>query len=372
MIAARWRFCREEELHAAALRMVVAGGLVALAFLLAGRSLSRLGPLDATAPVALLAATVVGAARWSAKQGLGAAVGRALLVAVGSLVALGILGSLEPWLGVAAFGMVVGLVLSQPNASGDSWRGLAVAAGVSSVAAALARYVLTVVVDAATAGYLPGGLADMLGGLGFAAVALLGLLPRHVERRPDEVTEAWAGLRRTAPREVGELLDRVMNVWRQARASGSCTPAARAELEQAARRLLDLTRRWLALSNEAEGNPVAQELAQRRCQLEERLASTSDPVARAYYERAQAALGEQLRCLEDCAVSRDRVMGQLHYSVALMEQLCWSIVSQRSADVLLGSEDLRPLLEGLDALGQELVFHGAAAREVQSLCARGS
>jgi hypothetical protein len=216
-----------------------------------------------------------------------------------------------------------------------------------------------------------GGALLALGGLtvrgAVAGLALvLGLLPAHLVLRPPALWWAARPLRATLARadeELRGLVLRSLELW--ARVEDSLPArSVRVALAGALERLLTATRRWRDLPSPA-ALPARAALLAAADMLALRRDRTGDPVARARYAEAHLALGVQARHLDQIGASRERLLAQVHRQVAAMEGLHLAAVTQRSADAADGAEALRPLLEELARLGDELDANREAAAALE-------
>ena len=315
------RFLDHPAFHRTAAHMAAAGGLAALAVHVASLLEPRLGGLAAPLPLAAVAgAAVYGAAPAETRAGA-----RDLaVVVIGAAIAAGALAAVRrgemgaAW-GLAVFGAALGVLLAR----GQSGRAFWVAAGAGAGAVLAGRFVLTAV---AGASFGPAWLVAAVSGAAFGAVALLGVLPRHVIVRAGG---AGAG-------------DEARGLLARARAA-EAEPRIRGLLEQLA-----------ALDRDAESAPAPAVLAARLAELGQRAEATADPIARREYEKAAAAVAAQLREVEGIAHGRERVLARMHSELAEVERARLSAASSE-ADVVS-----RALVEAEDEPGSEPGPEGSA------------
>jgi hypothetical protein len=100
-------------------------------------------------------------------------------------------------------------------------------------------------------------------------------------------------------------------------------------------------------------------------QIADKVTRSTDPIAKAQYERAHAALGEQLRYVKEIGTARERVIARMHHYLAAMERLRFALINHRSADASRVSTDVGPILEDLQHLGKEIDFASEAAMEME-------
>jgi hypothetical protein len=219
--------------------------------------------------------------------------------------------------------------------------------------------------------------ADALGLAGVAALGaasglalVLGLLPRHLVARPLRLWWAAGGARAGhddsvaagAPADTGELdtlVARGIELWARVEQAG---PGAevKAALATALARLFAVARRWRELSQPGI-LPATPVLRAASALVERRRDEAADPVTRARYADAHRSLQLQASHLDTIAASRERLLSHLHRHLATMEALHLASVTARSADAARNTEALRPMLEQLAHLGDEL----DAGREVE-------
>jgi hypothetical protein len=189
-------------------------------------------------------------------------------------------------------------------------------------------------------------------------VALIGLVPRHLELGRNRVQEAWETCRASLSGEVHDLAERGVGLWKQVEQTVPEETRERKAIEESVLRLLDVARRWQTV--EAEGARVpADGLAERMEQI------ADNSIAKAQYERAHAALAEQLRYVKEIGTARERVIARMHHYLAAMERLRFALINHRSADASRVSTDVGPILEDLEHLGKEIDFASEAITEVE-------
>ena len=356
------RFREHEEFHRAALHMAVAGAGAGLAAHVAGLLFPAAAGLGG--PIAL--ALIAGAAAYGAAPPARRIHLREILVVVLGIAAGAAALKLfaktgpEPSLGAAVFALAFGALIARYLGVRRFVVTLASAAG----AALLARFVLTSFVGAPAFATLPAWVTATISGAAFALVGVLGLLPRHLDLRHDRVGEAWGAAKDRLTGELGELTGRAMMVWNKVDQTLEPDAAARKAIEDSVLRLFEVARKWQSV--EAESAPVpAEKLVARMDEIEAKIARTEDPVARGQYERARAALSEQLRYVNEIATSRERVVARMHHYLAAMERLRFAVINHRSADASRLSTEVQPILDDLESLGKEIDITAEAIGEVE-------
>jgi hypothetical protein len=356
------RFRDHELFHGAALHMGVAGFLTGLAAHVAGLLFpsfgSIVGPWSVAAVMTAVAYAATPVERRNRISELAVLAGA--LLAVGVALGLARNGGREGIFGAGLFAGIFGALLAR-GARGR--QALAIAAS-GSVFALLARYVHVKLAVAGVAAGLPIWAVAAVAGASFALVALIGLLPRHLELGRNRVQEAWEGCRATLSGEVHDLAERGVSLWGQVSETVPEETRERKAIEESVLRLLEVAKRWQSV--EAEGGRVpAEGLAERMEQIADKVARSTDAIAKAQYERAHAALAEQLRYVKEIGTARERVIARMHHYLAAMERLRFALINHRSADASRVSTDVGPILEDLADLGKEIDFASEAITEVE-------
>lgn len=361
-----WELRNHDELHRAALHMAVAGGLAGLAAHVAGLAVPGFGATtDALAVTAVATATTYGVLAPGERARLPVLV-RLLLAGVFACAALSGLGAVAPWLGSLAFaGLLAVMWTRDPSGSGRGLSGprLALALAGGGAALLLARFALQRFTMAPLLAPAPDWAVAWLAGTGFAGVAVLGLVPRHVHLLRDPVREAWESCRGAMGGELQDLLGRAMGVWDSVVRTVAPEDEARRAIEAALLRLIQVAVQWQSIETGSRGDR-ADALVARIEAMDERIAASDDAVARTQYEHARGALAEQLRYLREIGTSRDRVLARLHHYVAAIERLRFALVNSRSADASRSSFEVQPLVDSLESLGSDLDLSREAWNEL--------
>lgn len=374
-----WEFRQHEEFHRAALHMAVAGGLAGLAAHVAGLALPAFGPMTGAFAVAAVATATTYGVLAPGERARPAGLARLLVAGVFACAALAGLGPAWPWLGSLGFAALLALPWARGEArqeQGDrADRGrVALRVAGAGLALLLGSLVLQRFAMSPLLAPAPDWAVAWLAGTGFAGAAVLGLLPRHVHLVRDRVHEAWDACRGGLSSELQELLGRAMRVWTTtgrtpspAAGAGEATGArddeSRRAIEAALLRLLQVATQWQSIEDTSRSDH-ADELVGRMERMDAKIEATEDPVARAQYEQARAALAEQLRYLREIGTSRDRVLARLHHYVAAIERLRFAAVNSRSADASRSSSELQPLVDELESLGRDLDLSREAWNEL--------
>jgi hypothetical protein len=214
------------------------------------------------------------------------------------------------------------------------------------------------------------GVLGLAGAAGLGAASglalVVGLLPRHLVVRPARLwwaatraaeagaggEEATAGSGAAGTAELDALVANGVDLWGRVEQAGPRAEVTSA-LAAALARMFSVARRWRELSRPGV-LPAASALLAARALCERRRDETADPVTRARYAEAHRALALQAAHLDTIAASRERLLSHLHRHLAAMEALHLASVTARSADAARTTEALRPMLDDLAHLGDEL------------------
>lgn len=298
-------FLDHARFHRTALHMTVTGAMAGLTAHVVSLLEPRVGSLGAPLPLALVAtAAVYGAAppetRARARDLAVVVLGGAFAAAALSAVRRGDMAL--AW-GVALFAGVLGVLVARGSGTGRRFWSAA-AAGAAAIVTG--RFVLG---SFAGLSWGPAWLVAAGAGASFGAVALLGTLSRHLAIRKVVASEP----------DTAALLAR-------ARAIAVGEPRIAVILDQ----LDDLGR-------QAAAAPVRAELEARHTQLEARLASTTDDLARGEYTRALEAVAAQLADVDSIDRGRERLVARLHRE---LEEASRTKLAAASAEVDATSQAL--------------------------------
>jgi hypothetical protein len=319
-------------LHQAVGRAVLAGGAASLA----GLFLPGWAAAAATA-LALGLAVAIPTAFTSAAW--------AVLLACGAGAATRWGGPLGSMLGAIA----VGASLARGVEGG--WRRL-LATTVGAVGAATAGLIGRAAGDTAALAFLPSGIEALAVGAAGGFVVGVSSIARHVHRLspPEEGELASLG----GDGELGQLLLRAAGAYRDTvEALGSDAPQAKSAADDLVKRMARFGKRWREVEADA-ARSVPADVAERLAEVERRLAVTTDPVARAEFERARDAMVAQLAYLDEIARGRERAVAKLTHQVATLERLRLAAVRHRSVDAARLGAELQPVVDELTEAGGDL------------------
>lgn len=236
---------------------------------------------------------------------------------------------MAPALGVALFAGALGLLFGRGASGARLW--LLVAAGAG--AALAARFVL-----GSLAAFEPGPapMAAALSGGAFGAVAVLGVLPRHIS-----VTQRVRG-------EVDQLLARARALLTASERAGDDVTVREAIRGEVAR-LDEVAGRWRELERQVTSSPEPAALSTRIQELDRRIVAAADPVARGQFEQAQSEVAQQLRDVESMCHARERVLARMHHSLAAIERMRTGAVGAEmdlASHALVEAEDIMQSVDG--------------------------
>ncbi len=325
------RFVDHVRFHRAALHMSVAGALAGLVAHVAGLLEPGLGGLASPVPLAIVGGAALHGAvpREARRRGMDLAlVVLAASAAAFALTAAG-RGHLAPALGVALFAGALGLLFGRGTSGAQLWLLIAAGAG----AALAARFVL-----GSLAAYEPGPawMAAALSGGAFGAVAVLGLLPRHI------------AVAQHARGEVDELMDRARAVLTASEGAGDDV-TVRESIRGEVARLDEVAGRWRELDRQVTSSPDPGVLSGRIQELDRRIVVAADPVARGQFEQAQSEVAQQLRDVESMRNARERVLARMHHSLAAIERMRTGAVGAEmdlASHALVEAEDIMHSVDG--------------------------
>ncbi|HKE17816.1 MAG TPA: hypothetical protein VKB80_23230 [Kofleriaceae bacterium] len=296
------RFAEHGAFHRAALRMSAAGALAGLAAHALAFIEPRLGGLADPLPLAIVA----GAALHGAvpRETRARAADLALVVLAASAAAFVLTaarrGHLGPAWGAVLFAAALGLLFARGLGGARLWILAASGAG----AALVGRFVLGSL-NAFEPG--PAWLAAGLSGAAFGAVAVLGVLPRHIS------------LGRRVRGEVAEILARARAVMSASDRAGD-DAAVREAIRADVARLGEVAGKWQELERQVSSSPEPAALNARIADLDARIAAATDSMARAQFEQARAEVARQLGEVESMRGARERVLARMHHSLAAIER----------------------------------------------------
>jgi hypothetical protein len=194
--------------------------------------------------------------------------------------------------------------------------------------------------------------------IGVASIA------RHVAHaKPALDAELRALAAASSGSEVGELLLRAANAWREARAALN---GQAAEVQKAADdlvvKIVGFARRFCEVEAEAR-RTRPDELRDRLTRLDARLEATTDPMARAEFVRARDAVAAQLASLDEIDKGRERAVARLTHQVAILERLRLAAIRHRSVDATRLGAELAPVVDELADAGSDLDLASEALTE---------
>lgn len=347
------RFRDHEEFHRAALQMIGAGAFAGLVAQLAVGSVT--GPLG----LALIAGAAGLAAVAPAMRTRPHMVARLVLVALAVAMWSVLDRAGEPAGGLAMFG--AGFAASL--ACGLRGRTFLLAVAGGALVTVFAHHALAQVAVAEELSGAPAWLAAAIAGTAFSMVAVVALLPRHIEVVSDPVAEAYTATRGMHSGEVNELCERGYALWNGSKDALPAGHEHRETLQEGVLRLFGVARSWSQA--DAEGaQTMASSLVTRLEELDRRIDAANDDVVKEQYTLARGALAQQLEYLQNIGTNRDRVLARMHNYLAAMERLRLAVINRDSAHASREG-DVAPLLDDVEALGRDIDLSCEALVEIE-------
>lgn len=171
---------------------------------------------------------------------------------------------------------------------------------------------------------------------------------------PPQGTGTHAGGASSASLELRDLLDRAGAAHRLAQASlGDEAPDAVRAAARLVERIAAFAARWADLDRQLAGSDRAA-LVARREQLAERARAAVDDEVRGEYQRAAAALGQQVDDLDAIRGWQERSLARVHHHVAVLERLHLAALHRRSVATGRSGHELDGLVDELSTAGLEL------------------
>ena len=156
----------------------------------------------------------------------------------------------------------------------------------------------------------------VVGGMAAAAFGLAGavaLAARHVTLVRDAVETAYRALPPMSG-EGRELVERGRAIWHATVASDVTAAEHQALVEDGVLQLLRAADR-LARTPAVD----SADIVRRQGELDQRIATAVDPVARDQYRQTRAALDDQQRYAERVGAARERIVARMHHGVTTLE-----------------------------------------------------
>ena len=354
------RFGDHSTFHIQVLRVTLAGAALGLAGYLVAVFFGTGDQWVKAAAAAMVAMTLGFAATPPTRKGAALSVALALGVGLlGSLAGMALV-DFRPryeWFGLFVYGTTIGIIAGRDLADQRRYL-LPVATGVMMMVSAFVVNTFANQVDFAM--YVPEFVAfPAYGGL-FGFLLGVSLIVRQLWMAQDPVAQAFSEVR---PKLSGEMLDlcqramalygRVKEVLEDRQDSGSADPELSRAVKDMVLRIFSLAHKWHEVEREA-ARCSASDLHVRVEEIEAKLEATSDPVARRQYRMAREALSSQVRYLDDISRNRERVTAQVYNYLAALERLNLAVLNHRGADAAKLSDEIQPILDEIEDVGQEM------------------
>jgi hypothetical protein len=169
-------------------------------------------------------------------------------------------------------------------------------------------------------------------------------------------------LRASGHEELARLLDDARALWTRAEAGGAALAGVRRPLAAAVLRLATIGERHAALGL-GRDLPERAALCGRLAALAARAEACRDPIARRELADVRRSLETQVRHRDAIAAAAERVEARFHAHVASMEALHLAALGLGSADAAGHAAALRPMIETLERLGEDMELGRAAVEE---------
>jgi hypothetical protein len=340
------RFLDHEGFHRAALTMAISGFCTG--------ALAHVVPLPALPPA--LTGGVLGAA-----IGVGLAHQRIvprIAVAAIALVACGLLLRVDVWTALAACAAIAGVGLTVGS---KTRRPIAMALG--AVAVLGASWVGLRIAYAEQTASWPGWLVTSLGSAALSFVAVLSLLPRHLELVRDSIASRLRLLPAGLDPEVRALCDRSVALWSSGK-DKIADDASRELLRDGVVKVIDAAARTAPTSSAITSDA---DLDQRIADLDQRIAAATDTVTRDEYQAARGALDDQKRLRERMRKGRERVVARMHNHVATLERFHLAAQNLEASRVADAADAAADVASSSEALGSATEIDLPAPAETVSL-----
>jgi hypothetical protein len=322
------RFLDHDGFHRAALTMVASGfcvGALAHAVSLPGLPPALVGGVVGAAIGVGLAHPHDAGGRGAFASALRSIAPRIAMAAI-ALVACGLLLRIDVWGALAACAVIAGVGLT---VGVRTRRPLAMALG--AVAVLGASWVGLRIAYAEQTATWPGWLVTSLASAAMSFVAILSLLPRHLDWVRDSIAVRMRLLPAGLDAEVRGLCDRSVALWTSGK-DKIADDASRELLYDGVVKVIDVAART-APTSAAIGSDS--DLDERIAVLDERIAAATDTVTRDEYQAARNALDDQKRLRDRMRMGRERVVARMHNHVATLERFhlaAQNLEATRAAD----------------------------------------
>jgi hypothetical protein len=189
-------------------------------------------------------------------------------------------------------------------------------------------------------------------------VGVLAMLPRHLRITTDPVQAALKKLPASLDAEVRGLCTRAATIW--STAQDQITDEAGKQLvRDGVLKTLEVATR--SASVKLVGSSEA-ELAQRKAELDQRIAAATDREVKTQYQAARAALEDQQRFRDHIRQGRERLVARMHNHVAALEKFELAATSLEASQAASAGSTA---VNQLDELSQDVAASGDALAELE-------
>jgi hypothetical protein len=287
----------------------------------------------------------------------------AAIAAVLACIAGGAMKLPGAWLGPLVTALAVGLAVGRDldAAKEGGWVRRLGVVGLGALGAGGALLVGRAIQATAA---LPSGIEALAGGAAGGLMIGVASLGRHIGfAKPALDAELRTLAAANSDNEIGELLLRAANAWREAKAAlGGQADEVQQAADDLVVKIVGFARRFCEVEAEAR-RTRPDELRERLNQLEARLAATTDAMARAEFARARDAVAAQLGSLGEIDKGRERAVARLTHQVAILERLRLAAIRHRSVDATRLGAELAPVVDELADAGSDLDLASDALTE---------
>lgn len=190
-------------------------------------------------------------------------------------------------------------------------------------------------------------LTGALSGLAVGLAGTLAAASRHVAVVPDPVTAAYRALPPMGG-EARDLVERGRAMW-QATATLPVGDDNRELVKDGVLRLFSVAGK-LSSAPAVDGADIERRIGE----IEQRIAATSDAVAREQYVEAKAALTDQRKYVERVHAARERIVARMHHCVATLEKFRMACAQLDATAAAREAADARNAMSVLGELGEGL------------------
>jgi hypothetical protein len=223
------------------------------------------------------------------------------------------------------------------------------------------------------------GVQDAAAGalLGFFA-SLGGAVGRLRLGAEDPVMQVWEEARGKLKGDMAELGEQAIKLYEEVQAriarrraeskDGAALTEAERVAGETATGLIKLAERWCQIEEGAD-KTARPRLEARLEALEAKIKASGDAVIKAEYSAAAAVVRDQLQGFAKIDVARERLVARMHRSLASLERVSLKLLQLSTSDAQDASLGLRPELERLDEMSDDLSWKTLSVDELCNMTA---